>query len=127
MSDLKFITENEPRNAVGEWTIRIGAAVFYLVFGLEKFSNDPASHWVQLFRSIGAGNWFRYFTGAVEVSGALLVLIPRTATAGLLLLAATMASALGIVAFILHRPADSAFPGVFFLMLVGLLVWNRSK
>jgi uncharacterized membrane protein YphA (DoxX/SURF4 family) len=127
MADLKLLPEAEPRNAVGEWMIRIAVAVFYLIFGLEKFSNDPASHWVRLFREIGAGDWFRYSTGYVEVGGALLVLIRRTALVGLVVLALTMAAAALIEAFVLGRGTDSIFPGFFFVVLVGVIVWNRQQ
>ena len=79
MAEPKFLTDVEPRSAIGDWTVRGGVALFFLIFGMEKFSADPGSHWVLLFQQIGAGAWFRYFTGVVEVLGALLVLIPRTA------------------------------------------------
>ena len=39
---------------------------------------------MKFFDQVGVGQWFRYFTGLVEVFGALLVLIPKTAQAGLL-------------------------------------------
>jgi hypothetical protein len=35
------------------------------------------TEWVGLFRQIGLGQWFRYFTGAVEILGGVLVLVPR--------------------------------------------------
>jgi uncharacterized membrane protein YphA (DoxX/SURF4 family) len=126
MSELKFLSEDEPRNAVGDWAIRGGVACIFIIFGLEKFSADPASHWVKLFHQIGAGDWFRNFAGVVEVLGALLVLIPRTAIAGLALLASTMAAAALILGFVVGRPADSIFPGAFFLGLT-LLLWSRRS
>src|ERR1022692_3826214 len=85
MAELKLLTDSEPRNPMGDWVVRGGVAVFFVIFGMEKFSSDPGSHWVKLFEQIGAGVWFRYFTGVVEVLGGLLVLIPRTALAGLAL------------------------------------------
>lgn len=125
MAELKFGSEIESRNVVGNWALRIGIAGLYIVFGLEKFSSDPASHWVRLFHDIGVGDWLRHFTGAVEVAGGLLVLIPRIALVGLVMLALTMAGAVLIVAFVLGRPGDSIFPGVFLVGLLGFIVWNR--
>ncbi len=124
MSELKFLSESEPRNVVGDWALRAGVACAFVVFGLEKFSSEPGSHWVKLFQQIGAGEWFRFFTGVVEVLGGLLVLIPRTAILGLALLGATMAAAVLILIFVLGRAADSAFPG---LLLIGIAVlgWSR--
>jgi putative oxidoreductase len=92
MRAAQLLRPPEERNPVSDWTIRIGVAAFYLVFGLEKFSASEL-HWVTLVREIGIGDWFRYFTGCVEVLGALLVLIPRAPAIGLALLSATMAAA----------------------------------
>jgi putative oxidoreductase len=125
MSDLKLLSESEPRNVVAEWTIRAGVAAFFIIFGLEKFSDDPASHWVRLFREIGAGDWFRYFTGVTEVLGGVLVLVPRTTLVGLILLALTMTAAALIVAFVLGHAADAVFPSVFLAVLVGVIVWHQ--
>jgi uncharacterized membrane protein YphA (DoxX/SURF4 family) len=53
-----------------------------------------------------------YFTGAIEIPGGVLVLIPATVTIGLALLACTMASAALILIFVIHRPQDSVFSGL---------------
>jgi len=124
MAELRLLPESEPRNVVGDWTVRGGVAVVFLIFGMEKFSSDAASHWVTLFQEIGAGEWFRYFTGAVEVFGSLLVLIPRTATIGLAILAATMAGAVIILISVIGRTADSIFPAIF-LVALAAIQWSR--
>jgi uncharacterized membrane protein YphA (DoxX/SURF4 family) len=127
MSELKLLSESESRNVVGDWALRIGAGGVYIIFGLEKFSSAPGSHWVKLFNEIGAGDWFRYLTGVIEVLGGLLVVIPQTAAIGLIILALTMAGAVLIVALIIGRAMDSIFPGIFLLGLIGLFIWNRRK
>jgi uncharacterized membrane protein YphA (DoxX/SURF4 family) len=127
MSELTFASQHETRNVVGDWAVRIAVAVAFVVFGSEKFSSGPASQWVTLFRQIGFGEWFRYLTGAVEIAGGLLVLFPRTALAGFGLLAATMAGAMFIVAFVLGRPGDAGFPGVFLVALIAAAVWTRKN
>jgi uncharacterized membrane protein YphA (DoxX/SURF4 family) len=99
-------TLREPRNVLGDWILRGCIAVVFVVFGAEKFPAGPESTWVNLFQQIGAGQWFRYFTGVVEVLGGVLVLIPWTVTIGLALLACTMASAALILAFVIGRPGD---------------------
>ena len=114
----------EPRSALGDWILRGGIAVVFVLFGAEKFSPDPGSPWVKLFQQIGAGQWFRYFTGVVEVLGGVLVLIPWTATAGLVLLGCTMAAAVLILVFVIGRPADSIFAGICFVALAAFW-WNR--
>jgi len=127
MSDLKFLQESEPRNAIGDWAIRGGVAVFFFLYGIEKFSSNPESPRVKLFQQIGAGTWFQYFTGVVEVVGGLLVLIPRTALVGLAILACTMAGAALILMFVIGRPADSIFPGIYLIGLAAIGCSRRSR
>jgi uncharacterized membrane protein YphA (DoxX/SURF4 family) len=114
----------EPRNVIGDWILRGGIAIVFVIFGAEKFPSDPEGQWVRLFHQIGAGQWFRYFTGVVEVLGGVLVLIPWTTTAGLILLACIMLSAALILIFVIGRPADSIVSGMFFLGLVAFW-WSR--
>jgi len=45
------------------------------------------------FGKIGLGQWFRYFTGATELVGVLLVLWPRTTVYGALVLLAVCVGA----------------------------------
>ena len=125
MTDLDLLPEPESRNAASDWAIRIIIAFLYFMIGLGKFSSSPDSHWVVIFDQIHAGEWFRYFTGVVESTAALLVLIPRTAIFGLLLLACTMLCASVIVAFVLHQPGEATFPGFLFLVLVAAITWTR--
>lgn len=124
MASLKFLTDGDPRN--GDWAVRGAVALFFLVFGAAKFSWDPDSHWVTLFSEIGAGSWFRYFAGVVETLGAVLVALPRTALAGLAMLACAMFGAVLILIIVLGRPAEAIFPGI---CLAGLaaVAWNRWR
>ncbi len=126
MGDLKLLPGPEPPNKIGDWAIRGGVTLLFFLAGLEKFSDSPGSHWVKLFQEIGAGTWFRYFTGVVEILGALLLLIPRTTLWGIAGWACTMASAAAILWLRLGRPGEGAFPGI---ILIGLIAfgWNRWK
>ena len=121
-----FEAVGERRNVLSDWMFRGAIALVFVLEGTEKFSSDPHSSWVKLFQQIGMGQWFRYLTGAVEVLGSVLVLIPWTVTAGLALLACTMAAATLIVLFVIGRPADSVFPGIFFLGLAAFY-WSRRR
>jgi uncharacterized membrane protein YphA (DoxX/SURF4 family) len=121
-----FEAVGERRNVLSDWMFRAAIALVFVLEGTEKFSSDPHSSWVRLFQQIGLGQWFRYLTGAVEVLGSVLVLIPWTATSGLALLACTMAAATLLVLFVIGRPADSVFPGIFFLGLAAFY-WSRRR
>jgi uncharacterized membrane protein YphA (DoxX/SURF4 family) len=114
--------KGEPRNVIGDWALRGFIAAIAIFAGLDKF---PANtEWVEFFRKVGVGQWFRYFTGVVEVIGGLLVLIPRVAIAGLALLAVTMAAAAVISAFV--RPSTCFIPAIFAICL-GVAAWSRWR
>jgi putative oxidoreductase len=127
MTDLHLLPERESDRAFPDLAIRLGVAVLYLVLGLGKFSSSPGSHWVVMFNQIHAGSWFRYGTGVVECVGALLVLIPRAAFFGLLVLSCTMLCASLIVAFVLHQLGEATFPGFLFLVLSAIAFARRLK
>src|SRR5438034_9339677 len=59
-----------------DWGLRAAVALVFLYFGAIKFPSRPESPWPKLFAAIGLGQWFRYFTGALEVTCAILLLIP---------------------------------------------------
>jgi uncharacterized membrane protein YphA (DoxX/SURF4 family) len=117
----------EPPNQIGDWVLRGGIALAFVLFGAEKFPSNPAGPWFKLFQQIGLGQWFRSFTGMVEILGGVLVLIPRTARAGLALLAATMACAALILDFVIGRPQDSIISTGFFILLAAFWWARRSR
>lgn len=117
-------TSANSRIVLVDWALRGAIAAAFLAFGLDKFRG---AEWAGLFQQIGIGAWFRYFTGVVEIVGGVLVLIPRTVTAGLWLLACTMASAALILALVIGRPGDSVIPAVFFLCLVLFWLSRRER
>ena len=73
------------------WVLQIAAAGMFLMAGFSKLSGNEQM--VGMFEAIGVGQWFRYLTGALEVAGAILLLIPRTSGLGALMLAGVMAGA----------------------------------
>jgi|ERR1035438_2397284 putative oxidoreductase len=115
---------NEPRNNLRDWVLRGGIAFAFVLFGVDKFPSGPGAPWVAFFAQIGIGQWFRYCTGIVEIVGALLLLIPRTVTAGLVLLACTMAGAFLIHIFVMGHPANAIITGAF---LGGLVVFWLTR
>jgi putative oxidoreductase len=123
-------TEAQPKSqgAMGDWALRLVVCAVFIIIGLEKFQNSRGSQWIAVFRHIGWGDWFRYFTGVVEVLGGLLVLIPRACLAGLLLLACTMAGALLAHLVVLHDGAVAILPALLLagLLLMAALRWRNA-
>ena len=59
------------------WILQGLLAAAFLVAGTRKLAG--AQMQLAIFEKIGLGQWFRYFPGGLEVIGAILVLVPRTA------------------------------------------------
>lgn len=81
------------------------AGIFFLVGGAKLIGRPDM---VALFRDIGIGQWFRYVTGTLEVTGAALLMIPMLSGASAVLLGVVMIFATLIELFVLHRPPVAA-------------------
>jgi putative oxidoreductase len=73
------------------WIARGLLCAVFLYAGLDKFSRPL---WQQIFEQIGWGQWFRYFTGIVEVAGAIAMLVPALTPVAVMLLGSAMVGAL---------------------------------
>jgi uncharacterized membrane protein YphA (DoxX/SURF4 family) len=104
------------------WGVQIVTALAFLAAGGSKLAGAPDM--VAMFEKVGFGQWFRYLTGSLEVTGALLLLVPRTAAIGGGLIAAVMIGAIGTHLFLIGgNPAPAAV-----LMLLAITVgWNRWR
>lgn len=116
---MAITNDHRASDSASSWAIRISVAVAFVLTGLDKFPANAASYWVHAFDAIGLGQWFRYFTGAVELLGGLLFLVPAATLVGAVMLIATMAGAMAVHVFVFRHPADSIFPGVY---LAGVVV-----
>ena len=105
------------------WVLQGLLAPVFLYFGVSKFSLHGI-FWIELFAKIGMGQWFRYFTGSLEVVCAVLLLIPRTSAIAAALLACTMAGAILTHLFILRDGYGAVFPGFPLLILIAI-AWRR--
>lgn len=85
------------------WVLAIFLAFVFVFAGGVKLIGKPAM--VQEFAQIGIGQWFRYFTGMLEVSGAIGLLVPKYRLWAALQIATVMAGATGVNIWILHQPA----------------------
>ncbi|MEP6713889.1 MAG: DoxX family protein [Ferruginibacter sp.] len=102
------------------WTVQVLIAAAFLAAGAAKLAGDPSM--VAVFDQVGIGQWFRNMTGAVEITGAVLILVPKAAIFGAALLACTMAAAvLTHLAVIGGNP----LPAIVLLSLNLLVLWLR--
>ena len=107
---------------VGLWVVQIAAAALFLFAGGAKLAGAPMM--VQLFDAIGVGQWFRYVTGALEVTGAFLILIPVLSGLGALLLCCIMIGATLAHLFVLP---GSSVPAIVLFMLSGMVVFAERR
>jgi putative oxidoreductase len=120
--ELKFLVE-EQRGAIDvytAWLPRLAVVFGFLVIGGTKFSSGRGE-WYQLFERIGLGQWFRYFTGGMQVLGALLLLTRRTRTAGAAMLGCTMVGAMFVDVFIVHAVGFAVAPLI--LLCIVAAIW----
>ena len=102
------------------WVLQIGAAAMFLMAGSLKLAGGEQV--VGMFNSIGLGQWFRYLTGAMEVAGALMLLIPRLSGVGALLLVGVMIGAVITHLFVI---GGSPFMAIVLLVVSFIIAWGR--
>jgi putative oxidoreductase len=102
------------------WTLQVASAAMFLFAGGLKLAGVPLM--VQEFGIIGLGQWFRYFTGGLEVISAVSLLVPSVAFFGSLALAATMVGA--IIAHLFIIGGSPAVP-IVLLASTATIAWAR--
>lgn len=80
------------------WVVQVLTAGMFFLAGGSKLASAPAM--VALFDAIGVGQWFRFATGALEVTGAVALLVPALSGLGALLLAGVMTGAIATHLFV---------------------------
>ena len=109
---------------LARWVPRVAIAFAFISLGAGKFS-EP--YWIGIFDRIGFGQWFRYTTGVLQITGGVLVLIPKAFLPGIFILASTMLGAMLAWIYFLNNPLNAIFPGVFLavLLVVGVVSYER--
>jgi putative oxidoreductase len=105
---------------VALWVLQFLLAIQFAMAGLAKVFGDQAM--VEMFATIGIGQWFRYLVGVLELAGAVGVLIPRLSGLAAMGLVCLMVGAGATNVFILG--ASPLLPLVL-LLLSGLVAWGR--
>lgn len=105
------------------WVLQILMGVFFVVASAApKFAGQAYA--VEIFAQIGAGDWFRYFVGAVELAGGVGLMVPRLAGPAAVGLMGLMIGAAFTQAVVLDAPSMVVSPIIFFV-LVAVIAWGR--
>ncbi|NEA23042.1 DoxX family protein [Actinomadura bangladeshensis] len=104
------------------WGAQILLAAFLLIgSGLPKLVGQADA--VETFELIGWGQWFRYVTGVIEVTGAIALVIPRLAGLAATALIGLMAGAI-LTQILVIEPAWSILPAAF-AVVFATIAWDR--
>lgn len=108
--------------SVALWVVQVVLAVGFVPTALMKLSGDPVM--VTLFADIGAGQWFRYVVGTLELAGAIGLLIPRLCGLAALGLAGVMTGAvLTNIVILGYSPAVA----LAYLIAAAAIAWFRRS
>ena len=99
----------------------VAIGVLFILIGYGKFASRGV--WVTIFEQIGLGQWFRIFTGVVQVTGGVLMIARRTRTAGAVLLGCTMLGAAIVDIVVMGSPVVIV---PLLLLIVIAAVWVTS-
>lgn len=104
------------------WILQAALAFQFAGAGMVKLTGSPEM--VDMFATIGAGQWLRYLVGVLEVAGAVGLLVPALSGLAALGLAALMVGAAATSLFVLG--ASPWLP--IGLMVAGVLIaWGRRS
>jgi putative oxidoreductase len=114
--------QSKTRNRV-IWALQIVLALAFLASGGSKLAGVEAM--TKMFDSIGFGQWLRFVTGLTELAAALLMLTPRLAGLGGLLVVGTMVGATATHVFLI---GGSPVPAVVLGLLGGaVFILRRDR
>jgi uncharacterized membrane protein YphA (DoxX/SURF4 family) len=124
--------EAKPRRRTSTllWAAQILIAAYFVSFAaLPKLTGGGSHGSVQEFALIGAGQWFRYFVGTVELAGAIGLLTPWLAGPAAAGLAADMAGATIVNATVLNGTRYDALglTAILFAVFVILTYGRRQQ
>jgi len=105
------------------WVPQLLLAAAMLGAGAGKLAGTPDM--VALFEAVGVGQWFRYVTGVLEITGAVLLLVPALAGFGALHLAGVMSGAVVAHLAVLHTPPTA--PLVLLTVLTAIVFLRRRE
>lgn len=106
--------------------LRVLLGLFFIIASaLPKLFGETYA--VQIFDQIGAGDWFRYAIGLVELAGGIGLLIPGLAGAAAVGLIGLMVGAAITQAFVLDQPAYVVTPVILGVLLAMIVRHHRGR
>jgi putative oxidoreductase len=104
------------------WVLRALMAALFLFAAYAKLSGNPMM--VTEFGKVGLGDWFRVFTGVLELVGGVLILVPAASALAALLLLCVDIGALVAQLTVIHQ--DWIHPLPIAAILIAILYLQRG-
>ena|SRR3712207_5576277 len=102
------------------WALQALLALMFAMSGFAKVGGDAAM--VEMFATIGIGQWFRYLVGALEIAGAVGLLVQRLSGLAALGLVGLMVGATLTNVFVL---GTSPLLPIALMLVSALVAWGR--
>ena len=113
---------NEKNLKMIYWSLKILVGVLLLYSGISKFIVEE---WAIRFATWGFSDTFHYVVGIAEITGSILLFIPKTTQYAKMFLAALLVGATGTL--IAHQEYNELInPIVYVLFLVALAVMKKN-
>ncbi|MFD3405712.1 DoxX family protein [Kribbella sp. NPDC058693] len=123
MSTATTTTRRVRPGVVVLWVTQVVLAAMFVMASLPKLTGDPVM--VDLFNAVGAGQWLRYVVGALELAGAIGLLVPRLCGLAALGLAMLMVGA--TLTNIVALGASPAIPIGYLLVAAVIACFRRES
>ena len=107
---------------VGLWILTALLVLMFTNAGVRKFFEHGG--WTWMFRHVGFPDWFRIVIGVVETAAALLLLLPRTAAYGAIVVIVVMLGALGTI-MTAHMPAHGLIAPAASILVAAVVLAGR--
>jgi putative oxidoreductase len=107
------------RRSITVWVLQILLVIAFAAGGLQKLAGTHQM--VVLFTKIGAGQWFRYLIGTLEIAAAIGLLIPALSGVAALGLSGLLAGAILTNLAIGYSP----WVPIIFLLMSAVVAWAR--
>jgi uncharacterized membrane protein YphA (DoxX/SURF4 family) len=113
------------------WVLRVVLGLLFLYVGTTKLAGTGNT--IDYFAAIGWGQWFRYFTGVLDIAGVVLLFVPRRTFYGAIVLACSVGLGTLISATVLRgnptwgAPIMVIVPLIMTLLAIGLAWLTRPR
>lgn len=104
------------------WALRLVIGALFLFAAFTKLSGQQMM--IDEFETVGLGQWFRYFTGLLELAGGILVLIPAYSVPGALVLLLVDVGAFFAQAFVIKMDVIHT---IVIGAVIALLIWLQRR